>query len=232
MSPPVLVALVLTVAGASCNGPQPAPGDQTIFDFENPGAFTASVPGGGTSPLTLGTRYPVGTILHDALSGYKLVVLPFQWPAHAPAAPETTYMGYVELVTGGMSGGTGNEVHFNNACLGVLAPTKMTLSRISFHYGDHGGNENLIVNGQLENVDDFGQLPNPLPGLVNVTVAGGLPLGLLELDGDMAPFTYNFPTAPPPPPTPPVTAIPTNYEYSAVVGGGQELWVDDIIITH
>ena len=169
----------------------------------------------GGAPVTLGTHYLVGTTLVEEHSGVQLIVLPFQW-----GGGTWTNDGYVEIVTGTMSGGTGNEVHFNNACLGIITPQKAVIKQMTMQFGDHGGNINLIENGTLHNYGDYANIPSPTPSGVTVTITGTLPKAALALKGTMGHFTYAFPTYP-------ITPLPL---YAAVIGGGQELWIDDIVL--
>ena len=179
------------------------------IDFED----LSSVSVGG-APVTLSTRYPVGTVIVEEHSGVELMVLPFKWSTAGWGD------GYVEIVAGTMSGGTGNEVHFNNACLGIITPDKTVVKEMTVKFGEYGGNINLIENGTLHNYDDYTGIPSPTASGVTVTVTGTLPKANLKLKGTLGHFTYAFPTLPMAPPLP---------EYAAVIGGGQELWIDDIV---
>jgi hypothetical protein len=180
----------------------------TVIDFEDLSSISI-----GGAPVTLGTHFPVGTIIDEEDSGVQLIVLPFKWIGTGWGD------GYVEIVTGTMSGGTGNEVHFNNACLGIITPKKTTVKQMTVKFGDHGGNINLIENGNLHTFEDYTGIPSPTPSGLTVTVTGTLPKAALELKGTMGQFTYAFPTYT-------ITPLPL---YAAVIGGGQELWIDDII---
>lgn len=180
----------------------------TVIDFEDLGSITI-----GGAPITLGTPLPVGTIILDEHSGVQFIVLPFKWIG--PGWGD----GYVEIVTGTMSGGTGNEIHFNNACLGVITPNTISpIKKFTMKFGDHGGNINLIENGALHNYPDYFGIPSPTASGVTVTLIGTLPKAILDLNGTLSHFTYAFPTYP-------ITPLPL---YAAVIGGGQELWIDDI----
>lgn len=181
----------------------------TVIDFDDLSSISIS-----GAPVTLGTHLPVGTIIEEEDSGIKLIVLPFKWIGTGWGD------GYVEIVIGTMSGGTGNEVHFNNACLGIIMPENTTIKQMTIKFGDYGGNINLIENGTLHNYEDYTGIPSPTLSGVTVTVTGTLPIATLELKGTMGQFTYTFPTYT-------ITPLPL---YAAVIGGGQELWMDDIVL--
>ena len=168
---------------------------------------------GTRCPGQPGGFFPVGTTLIEHDSGVKILVLPYQWPAL-----NWTDNGFVEIVPGTKAGGSGNEVHFDNACLGLITPKNAAIKELSVKIGEYGGNVNLIENGAIHNYDDYSQIPSPTPSGLTVTVTGTPPKGVLQLKGQMAKFYYMFPV----PPGFPIL------EYSAVIGGGQELWIDDI----
>lgn len=183
----------------------------TLIDFENLSSVTTSSPPQAVSP---GDSFPVGTTLIDNSSGVQFVVLPFRWNTATP--PFWTHDGFVEIVQDNQAGGTGNEVHFDNACLGIVSPRPISIKKLVFWFGDHGGNINLIENGDLHHPEDFKLLPSPLPSGLIVDVTSGGPLGSLRLSGNMDRFYYAFPPS-----------IPVR-QYSAVIGGGQELWIDNL----
>ncbi|NIS67250.1 MAG: hypothetical protein GTO05_19200, partial [Gemmatimonadales bacterium] len=81
------------------------------------------------------------------------------------------------------------------------------VERISFKFGDLGGNTNLSVNGMVENVPDLVDLDGNVIGGVQVAVATAPPgddrRGTVVLEGDITDFSV----------------------------GGQEFWVDDVCST-
>ena len=93
------------------------------------------------------------------------------------------------------------------------------ISDLKFKFGDHGGSVNLIMNGTLY-VDNNFKSMTPPPG-VAMTVTPSLPLGNVQLSGSIDPFYFSFPCP----------ALFPTFRYTAVVGGGQELWIDDIEFT-
>lgn len=210
------ILVLATIIFVGC-GPKP-----TLVDFSNLSTVT---PPATPVPVKVGDSFKVGDVLIENTTKVKFVVLPFKWnsPTHDPACPTGvngwTPEGFVEIVQDNMSGGTGTELHFNNACLGIVAPSTADVSDLKFRFGDHGGNINLILNGIMLNYDDFGMIP-PQPGM-NLVVSSTGPLGTLELSGPIGQFYFAFPCP----------AFFPIREYTAVVGGGQELWVDDIEFT-
>lgn len=183
----------------------------TIIDFEDLSSVTTKSP--TPTPVNPGDSFTVGATLIDNSSGVEIKVLPFQW-----TNKNWTDKGYVEIVSDNKAGGSGNEIHFNNACLGIISPKAKTIKKITTKFGDYGGNINLIENGFMRNYEDFALIPSPTSTGLKVIVTPGLPLGTIKLSGDMDKFYYAFPV----PPLFPVS------KYSAVLGGGQELWIDDI----
>ncbi len=183
----------------------------TLIDFDQ----LASISKAG-GPVNVGDQFTVGDVIVHNPSGTQIIVLPYQWPNST-----WTDGGYVEIVAGTQAGGAVNEVHFNNACLGVIASGAVEVKKMSVKFGDYGGNVNLIVSGQLRNESDYFALPAVLPPSIAVNVTGSLPQGVLKLDGDMQKFFFTYPA--------PIT-FPT-LQYAAVVGGGQELWIDDLEFT-
>ncbi len=196
----------------------------TTIDFQN--LSNVTTPGAG--PVVPGVQYPVGTIFLDNNTQTRIAVVPFRWPT-TPAPPPVhsgwTNNGYVQIVAGANhAGGTGNEVLFNNANLAVLAdPNRPTVSEVSFKFGDLGGNINLLVNGTVRADNDF----NSIGAIGSVTVNAPPPQqGTAVLTGTMNDFPFTFPYPVPSAPSGP--NMPAGLSYSAVVGGGQELSIDDL----
>ena len=199
----LLCIVVLVISGC---GTMP-----NVIDFDDLSTMTTAM----GVPVNVGDSFTVGATLIEQSTGVQILVLPFQW-----MNGQWTDDGYVEIVQGTMSGGSGNEVHFNNACLGIVTPQDAAIRKLSVKFGDHGGNINFFENGTLHNYRDHDQIPSPTPSGLIVTVTGSLPTAVLDLEGQMDKFFYAFP-------------VPAGFpvlEYSVVIGGGQELWIDDIII--
>ncbi len=194
----------------------------TFIDFEDLNLVTTS--GVPPQPVVPGKEYKVGDAFKDSASGVTIMVLPFQWPKRTPPVPppdDWTADGFVRVVQENKAGGLGNEIHFNNATLGIVAPGSGSIKGLTLKFGEYGGNVNLIVNGVLENREDFDNLNATTVAGVNISVvksSPGDPRGTLKLSGTMSEFYFQFPKPP---------GFPT-LKYSAVVGGGQELWIDDI----
>lgn len=205
------VRILLLLAAVAVTGCAPS----TLIDFNSLGSICAMP---GCVPVAVGDQFGVGDVIRHNPSGTEIEVLPYQWPGGV-----WTNGGMVEIVAGTRAGGSGNEVHFNNASLGIRAPASTPIiRRMKVKFGDYGGNVNLISNGVLQNVGDYFALPAvlPPPPGVAVTVTGALPLGQLALQGPMDRFSHTFGGTLPMGP------------YAAVVGGGQELWIDDLWFRH
>lgn len=183
----------------------------TFIDFED---FYYRDP--STSSLikvSVGDSFYVGDILIENSSDTEIVVLPFRWLNDTP-----TNKGHIRIDNSGRAGGTKQEIQFNNACLGIVSQNNETISNMKFKFGDHGGNINLIVDGTLYNELHFEKISSPIAGGIHLNVTGGHPLGIIEFKGHMLPFYYVFPEQ---------YQIPDR-KYSAIIGGGQELWIDDL----
>jgi len=100
----------------------------TPVTFDDVSSVTTAPP---KVPVVLGKRYEVGEVLIDNKSGVEIVVLPFQWPIRPPPQKlEWDYKGCVKIVPTTKAGGSGNEIHFNNACLGIIAPKATTITKL------------------------------------------------------------------------------------------------------
>ena len=97
-------------------------------------------------------------------------------------------------------------------------PGNKKVKSLSFKYADKGGNINLIENGQIHHDGNFGDITSPTANGLQINV-GGFPQGTLHLFDTMNKFHFTFPVA----------FFPV-LQYTAVVGGGQELWIDDLEI--
>lgn len=212
----ILFFLTIALALTGCSS------TTTLIDFSNLSTVT---PSGSTVPVNVGDTFTVGDVLIENNSQIKFTVLPFQWggAVHHPMCPAGvngwTPEGHINIVQDNMAGGTGTELHFNNATLGIIAPTGTKVTNIKLKFGDYGGNTNFIVKGAMYNYNSFSLIP-AIPGL-NLVVSAGLPLGMLSLSGDIGQFYYTFPCP----------AFFPIQQYTAVVGGGQELWIDDVEFT-
>jgi len=172
-----------------------------LIDFDDLSTTTSPV-------VAVGQSFKVGDVVTHTETGIKIMVLPFYWANNQPA-PD----GFVEVVQDGKSGGTGNEIHFDNASLGVISPASKTINKLRLKFGEYGGNVNLRVNEDLYNYQDFDKIPPQLgPVKLSVTFTS-YPQGILTLTGPMEEF--------------PIDGYP-NVKFLAVVGGGQELWIDDL----
>ena len=198
----VLLAVCVLSAAVGC---------RTRITFDELRAVTRASP--TPAPIIVGHPYKCGDLFIHRESGVELVVLPFQW-----SNGDYDYEGHVEIVKDNKAGGTAPEVHFDNACLGIIAPKSTTIKELTLSFGDYGGNINLIENGTAYNEQDFALISSPG---ISVTPLGG-PLGVLRIARDMHEFYFAFP------PSPGGKGGVGWRRYSAVVGGGQELWIDDL----
>jgi len=194
------------------------------IDFDDLSTLTAETSSNPTPhPVNLGDTFEVGDIITEKSSGTRIVVLPFQWPPHAPNPPEWTANGHVEIIKDNKSGGSGNEIHFDNACLGVEEHIPKKLEKVTLKFADYGGNINIVENGDLHNEDNFASVISPTSkGLRLKITPSNSTKGTLQLTGTMTKFKF-------PGPTPPALEDKDIF-YSCIIGGGQELWVDDINI--
>jgi hypothetical protein len=143
--------------------------------------------------LPSGATYLVGDSFTEL--GATVEVKEFTW------SNGIVYAGGQAMVgSGGLAGGTGQELAVNNVNLdfdfGNPAKT------ISLLFGEYGGNLNMNVNGDFRNFDNFADLNGLVVGGAQVTVINGLgnDQGRLELEGIITSFSI----------------------------GGQELWIDEV----
>jgi hypothetical protein len=129
-----------------------------------------------------------------------------------------TNRGVLMVENGGIAGGTGKELHTDNVNLAVKFGSGVELTKFSFLFGEYGGGLNLGINGHFETLQNFDEAPAiPFPGVVvNVTGAGatGQGKGKIEIEGIIEEHTYD--------------CNGVLHSATVVVGGGQELWIDNI----
>jgi hypothetical protein len=129
-----------------------------------------------------------------------------------------TDKGVLTVENGGMAGGTGKELHTNNVNIAVKFDSGVELTKVSFLFGEYGGGLNLGINGHFDTLENFVDAPAiPFPGVV-VSVTGpgatGQGTGKIEISGAIEEHTYD--------------CNGVLHKATVVVGGGQELWIDDI----
>lgn len=221
-----LLAFIVLIL-VSC---EPTPTTINI-DFENLTTLNA-VTTSNPSPHSVQVKdtFFVGDRITETISGTMLVVLPFQSPIrtdqHGNKLPPTWASdGFVAIVTDNKSGGTGNELWFNNACIGIILTDPQNLNDVTLRFTDYGGNINLIENySNIHNENDFASITSPTAlGLVITITPSAATQGTLQLSGTISSFTFPGPV--------PKTIDDKNFEYSVLIGGGQELWIDDIVIS-
>lgn len=202
----------------------------TVIDLDDLSTVTAVTASNPTPhAVNVGDVFEVGDIITETVSGVKIYVLSYLWiPGGSsytqpiPLPPlQWTSSGFVSIVQDDCAGGSGNELHFNNACLGVVVQSPETLKKITLKFTDRGGSINLIENGDWHNYDDFTDIASPTQkGLKLLIAPFGAALRTLQLTGTMNTFTF---------PGPIIPALEEEVYFSAVIGGGQELCIDDII---
>jgi len=120
----------------------------------------------------------------------------------------STNAGFARISNKKLAGGTGNEVTVNNINLCFGANMGQVLKRITFKFGEYGGNLNLMLNRQFVNFKNFLDINGQLIGgvKVNVTSGGtGQDFGTIEFLG----------------------TIKDQRWWGHLAIGGQELWIDD-----
>lgn len=116
--------------------------------------------------------------------------------------------GFARITNTLRAGGSGNEVMVNNICLCFSAGFGQVLQRITFAFGEYGGNLNLVLNGRFVNFNNFLDIDGQLIQGVRVKVVsggGGQDMGKIDFMGP----------------------INDQMWWSHLAIGGQELWIDD-----
>lgn len=145
-------------------------------------------------PLPLGAWGVGGTFVEGIVT---MEVQQFQWGNGL-----WTALGFAEVETGTLAGGSGQELEVNN--VNVDFDFGGPVNAVTLNFGAYGGNLNLRLNGAHQNFQNFPAINGASIGGVNVTVTsaavpGGMQ-GTLELQGTIKSFAI----------------------------GGQELWIDDV----
>lgn len=193
--------IIVACAAVACAGiGTSALGQIVSLDFED---LTPDPQG---SPYT----YNLGSVFSSG--GATLTVDPFFFFPSGTAAPSTTFTGVeadntlVPTTAINFAGRTGNALGMNNMSVDIGVSSVTT---IGFHFGDYGGNVNMMVNGSLFNAIDLSTLPASLGGAsvtyTSLGAAGGGTtgaLGRVDITGTISQFSV----------------------------GGQEFWIDDVRI--
>ena len=147
---------------------------------------------------TPGTRYHVGDVITS--TGREIAVEQFQW-----GNGNWTSSGFAKVDTMNYSKGSGNDLNANNVNLRFLFD--YPVNEITLQFGDLGGNSNIKVNNEFQNVPMNARLVSlngtMIGGVqvtINATQQGNNWYGKMTLDGTINDFTI----------------------------GGQELWIDNI----
>lgn len=147
------------------------------------------------SDLTPNATYNVGDII--TASGTDIAVEQFDW-----GDGNWTSTGSANVSTSNYSQGSGNDLNANNVNLRFLFD--YPVDKITLKFGELGGNNNIKVNDDFQNVPDLVSLNGTMLGGVQVTVnaiqQGNNWYGQMTLDGNIDNFSI----------------------------GGQELYLDDV----
>ncbi len=205
-----IAVLVATLAAAACGDT----GDTTTIPAPGTVAPTAAPP-----PLTLPpttappptTQPPTGPCAaFEDLAPGTVYVLGDTFTTNGIDASVgeffvggTPFDNFTEVATGGLAGGTGNELEVNNVTITFAMPASP--AGWSVQFGEYGGEVNLAVNGANVGIDgpDFAHWTGQTLGPATVQASGGLDSadGVLELRGA---------------------------GITDITIGGQELWIDNL----
>jgi hypothetical protein len=192
-----------------------------VIDFNDLSSLER-IPFGGVNPVpvNIGDQIFVGDVLHDKKTDTYFDVRHFRYQDGSPNGE-----GFVQIEASKHTGGSGYEVHFDNATLWVRAKVSFDIKEIDFKYADLGGNINLVDNSTWYYDDNFEMIPSPtIPGGMTIKVTQSNNKGTIHLSGKIDKIKF------PGPILPREENFPKDIYYIAVVGGGQELWIDDIIL--
>jgi hypothetical protein len=148
--------------------------------------------------LAPSTQYGAGATF--TTGGADARILPFFFSGGG------TTTNFARVSTGGMAGGTGNELTVNNVNVGFDFNDVPFTNAIALQFGEYGGNVNLEINGDQRNVLNFSALDGMTVGGATVEVVAGPP---------NAPLGSLFILSPGP--------------INSFSIGGQELWIDNLI---
>jgi hypothetical protein len=144
--------------------------------------------------ITEGTQYVFGQTFGSGDVDYTLRA--FTW-----GDGRMTEEGFAQVdPPTALAGGSGLELEVNNVLLDLTFGGP--LGSLTLRYGEYGGNVNVVVNGELQNVDSLPDLNGITIGGVDLSVREDVdsPVGTLSLVGRIESFAI----------------------------GGQELWIDDV----
>ncbi len=147
------------------------------------------------SNQTAGTEFNVGAVI--ASCDTDILVEQFQW-----GNGTWTSSGTAQIDNHNYAKGSGNDLNANNVNLNFQYD--FPLDKITFNFGELGGNNNIKINGDFKNIDNLISLNTTTLGNVQITVNasqnGNNWYGEVKLEGTINEFVI----------------------------GGQELWLDDI----
>ena len=150
-------------------------GQELAIDDVCPTPRSASIDCISFEAQQVGVTYKVGNVFGE--SGVTIIVRPFQW-----SDGQWTADGYAEIQNQGMAGGSGQDVWTNNVNLAF--DFGGPLEALTLRFGAHGGNLNIEINGQLQNLTDFSAINGMTVGGVNVSVNQDS----IELSGEIYSF--------------------------------------------
>lgn len=147
------------------------------------------------SDVNVGDTYQVGDSFVD--KNTTVEVEQFQW-----SNGNWSQDGFAKVTNSNYTSGSGNEMNTNNTNLHFLFDYPR--EKITLLFADLGGNSNIEVNGNFQNVNGIELLDGTTVGGVSITVDavtnGNNWVGKLELEGNIEDFKI----------------------------GGQELWIDKV----
>ncbi len=199
--------------------------EQTVINFDDLSSLIAESPPYQTTRLVKnGDKFKTADIITEKKSGVKIVILGYRWPDNtAPGHNQKwTQDGFIEIVRQNKAGGKRNEIHFDNACLGVILPNPPKIEKITVKFTVYGGNINLMEEGKVHYDENFADIASPTArGLIINVAATGTGTEVLELTGNLKAFNFPGPL--------PQALDNKNFKFDLVFGGGQEIWADDLI---
>jgi len=174
-------------------------------------------------------EYPIGTVIVDETNEMEFVVLPYKcMPINSP---DWNPNGEVHVTSGHIPSGSGLELRLTNACIGVLSDD---LSKAEVLFAEYGGTVNLWLNDTIWVGEDYEEsvLTNffgmPIR-LLDLVFPGGFYEATLQIDGLLHACDFFSGAVPDDVYDPTVDQSYLHWKYSLVIGG-QELFIDDIVL--
>jgi hypothetical protein len=147
------------------------------------------------SEQTSGTDFNVGDVITSCDT--DILVEQFQW-----GNGTWTSDGTARVDDRNYAKGSGNDLNARNVNLNFQYD--YPLDKISFKFGDYGGNSNIKINGDFRNISDM-------------TSLNGITVGSVQISMDVVQDGNNW-----------IGNATLEGTINEFVIGGQELWLDDI----